>query len=394
MKNKFILLVIVSLLFSCGIQKEENISVENKVVNDNENNKIISEEKVNEKHIRKEILLDFYRNVYEKNCDWMLRYLRWDFYIMWMEKTTDVESYIEKHWKETFCNFVPSIFTNNKNFEDYIPSYDYKEYVYEDYKKGRISFLGVSKEISDNYFVEWDYLLIWNILKDWKEPILTEEFLPYWSIIFSKDSNGYRVKVLNAIISTDNYKRLNKYFGIDDNNVYYINLSNEQEIIYWVDQNSFEVIDFDLNDSAYAKDMNNIYKRSSVIEWADINSFNILDHIYAKDKNNVYKWISVMEWVDSNSFEILNVYITKDKNNVYYGWEILEWVDVVSFDIIGDGIIYQKDKNNIYYGWKILEWADVVSFEVINDKYAKDKNNCYKNWKLLDSMERCENASK
>jgi len=183
----------------------------------------------------------------------------------------------------------------------------------------------------------------------------------------------------------------NSGYKIKKNEVYYddIKLKN-------VDIDTFEIFE-----SCYAKDKNNIFEGHINFKDADLYfdapSFKAFNCYYTLDKNGAYYRLNKkISQADINTFESLNEVFAKDKNNIYFKWHLIKDVDYSSFKIIEKR--FAKDKNQIFYikelsyefnknkfynkkYLKIKNMADVNTFEIINNlnycTYTKDKNNIY-----------------
>jgi len=77
--------------------------------------------------------------------------------------------------------------------------------------------------------------------------------------------------------------------------------------------------------------------------------------------------------VDLKSFEIIDSNYSRDANNIYGGEEIFAGVDVSTFKVLTDG--YSKDCNCIYYLYNSKNkfcYADTRTFQIIDFGVCKD----------------------
>ncbi len=169
---------------------------------------------------------------------------------------------------------------------------------------------------------------------------------------YSKDKNNYYYHgiILNNI-DYNTFEVFNRTTAKDKNHVYY---SNDPELDY------------------------NIWK--PVLAEADPETFEMITKIIYKDKNNLYFGDELIEWVDVNTFEILkndfHKYMYKDKNNIYFiplqlGAEFtkIEDADIESFIVLNTS--YAKDKNNCFY-LEEFKWTVWSKTEMsICDKYSR-----------------------
>ena len=182
-------------------------------------------------------------------------------------------------------------------------------------------------------------------------------------------------------IGAENYK-------IENEKVFYNTGHDVYELISEADASSFETIYW-----IYAKDKNNVYYTSKIIEGADPTSFatinndlsNNLSNFYSKDKDHIFCRGEILAVVDLDTFMTWsnrNSY-AKDKNNVYNSCEIINGVDVNSFEVLDR---YGKDKNNVYWGGYIVKGADANSFIELEDGYGKDSDNYFYGGKIITSL--------
>lgn len=123
--------------------------------------------------------------------------------------------------------------------------------------------------------------------------------------------------------------------------------------IYWVKKDGNWVYFFDwFNDKVY----------KILLTWIDYETFEIIDSNFAKDKNNVYQIIYEHSWARPEHYKQWQ-YLMK-----------LDWANPANFEIVW---VFGKDKNNIYNNYvKIIDKPDLSTFEFKNWVY-QDKNNIY-----------------
>lgn len=190
----------------------------------------------------------------------------------------------------------------------------------------------------------------------------------------------------------NDFNILNEDYLKDKDKVYYYS----NDVIVPITGVDFQTFEIDNSGRCKAKDKNNSYYCGNIDKW-NINKieWQLWDSSYIKDKDNIYFWDTIITWADLKTFSMLffkdgdpydSTEYAKDKNHIYFRDMIITGADLRSFKIIDEGGYYAKDKNHIYYHWEILEGADPVTFSIIEFKdsnwyddslYAKDKNNIY-----------------
>lgn len=129
--------------------------------------------------------------------------------------------------------------------------------------------------------------------------------------------------------------------------------------IWWVNISSFEVFP---DAFLYAKDKEAVYFKWKIIPWANPNTFKILLYIstgsnFWSDNKNIYCDNQIcFPWVDIKTFQLFwwDTLFAKDKNHVYRNknWGILKWADTNTFELTQT---WAKDKNNFYdSNWEII----------------------------------------
>ena len=236
-----------------------------------------------------------------------------------------------------------------------------------------------------------------SVTRDLEYPFTTNADVKSFKVIdgiYAKDKYAvYRYG--NYIIGADpqTFIPLNHGFSKDKNNIYRYNW-----IVGGIDKNTFKVLNQDENEDKYGiyfSDKNGIYfikvwERNpySKLEDIDIKTFEVLKNGYAKDKNNIYYNSFIIEEADMNSFEILSSDFSKDKNYFYFDGGKIKNIDVKTvkfFEKSFDSKYYLKDKNGVYiidtvsekYKITKLKSADIETFEILKEGYTKDKNSLY-----------------
>jgi len=206
-------------------------------------------------------------------------------------------------------------------------------------------------------------------------------------------------------------------------NNYYYNNFLRQEVYFIIDGNSFEgsvehmnvdIASFEVFDSLYAKDKNNVYFYNHRIPGADpltikrikpeFTKGELRDAHLAKDKNNVYVGQCVLSDIDFDDIEYViakdpfykdgrfSVIYVKDKNNVYPVWgeefsnkcsQAIKYADSETFEVLGENR-YAKDKQRVYFRNRVVHGADPETFVNFYATYAKDKNGVYCRGEILE----------
>lgn len=155
-------------------------------------------------------------------------------------------------------------------------------------------------------------------------------------------------------------------------------------------------------DDNYAKDLNNVYWNSHVIDGADPDSFKALDYEYSLDKKHVYSYGKILDGnFDLDTFKVFNYSYIADKNGIYFYNSMpkklkkVEEADVETFEImIGeyDGFgfgseHFAKDNKNIYYYGEKIGYIDVNTFVILDELYSKDKNSVYFQGRKIEGVD-------
>ena len=217
-------------------------------------------------------------------------------------------------------------------------------------------------------------------------------------------SNGKKLE--GADIQT--FRKLNEYYDIDKNNIYY-NLNSNLDIkrIKNTDGN-FKIIEEKL-----IKNKDGMYYLGEKIKEIDPNSFKIIrknnlkkdNSYYAKDSKNVYyiqldpsyildtdntlkNVVKVLKGANPNTFEVINDYYSKDDKNIFYiSWivekePLIKGADIKTFEVLNND--FSKDKDNVYFRTDREEDLDSKSFKILNlnsqnrnGYYLEDKNGIY-----------------
>lgn len=222
-------------------------------------------------------------------------------------------------------------------------------------------------------------------------------------------SNGKKLE--GADIQT--FRKLNEYYDIDKNNIYY-NLNSNLDIkrikntdgnfkiieekliknkdgVYYlgekikeIDPNSFKIIrknNFKKDNSYYAKDSKNVY-------YIQLDPSYILDTDNTLKDNALKNVVKVLKGANPNTFEVINDYYSKDDKNIFYiSWivekePLIKGADIKTFEVLNND--FSKDKDNVYFGTDKEEDLDSKSFKILNlssqnrnGYYLEDKNGIY-----------------
>ena len=198
------------------------------------------------------------------------------------------------------------------------------------------------------------FLIYWLNKLIWANPINFKVLQPDW--YYWTDWKGIYImekKIENLDYSTLKFAVINEKFIVwwDKNNLYI-----GSRWIFWSgDINSLQY----LSDNCL-KDNKNVY--CSFADFWETKWWDSYD---------------IIEWVDNNTFEVLDYSYSKDKDNIYFEWIKMEEVDVESFKVFKNSL-FAMDEKNIYYEWIMLGWIhDKKSFTVIN-WIPQDENCFYK----------------
>ena len=131
---------------------------------------------------------------------------------------------------------------------------------------------------------------------------------------------------------------------------------------------------------------NSVVKDSGGLEHLGGSFYKDSEHVYFKEQLRDQGEVSgIIKDADPKTFEMLDHEYARDKNNVFYNTWLVEGADSKSFESIGHG--YGKDANHVYVGPDVIEGADPQTFEVFYMPYAKDKNFVYFNGKQMSKDE-------
>ncbi|OGG87319.1 hypothetical protein A3B87_01790 [Candidatus Kuenenbacteria bacterium RIFCSPHIGHO2_02_FULL_39_13] len=167
-----------------------------------------------------------------------------------------------------------------------------------------------AKYLGGNYVTDGEHVYIMGFPTE-KLDINSFEYLKYE---FAKDKNGvYRNSTLILGASPDTIKIINKYYVMDDKNLYFVNYDNKNFAFDNLDYDTFVILA-----TRFVKDKSHVYYQGSIIPEADVGSFECLGEWYQKDKNFVYFQGEIIEEADADSFLLINGYFGKDKHHSYF----------------------------------------------------------------------------
>lgn len=145
-----------------------------------------------------------------------------------------------------------------------------------------------------------------------------------------------------------------------------------------------------IENSIYWVDDKNVYTWQGLLG-ADLSTFKIvdMDGRYAKDANNVYFKSEIIEELDPETLEVLNRRFFKDVDTVMYrhigrcdaifDLEIIESADPATFELVQSGpdVSFAKDKNYIYVGADPQTESDPSTVEYINHQLTDSTGTIY-----------------
>ena len=87
----------------------------------------------------------------------------------------------------------------------------------------------------------------------------------------------------------------------------------------------------------------------------------------AFSQGDKFLWIELTELknVDKKTFTVLGAYYAKDKNNIYFGSEIINNADVESFILLEKNGFISKDKNNVFYERTPIKGVSPLGIEIL-----------------------------
>lgn len=271
------------------------------------------------------------------------------------------------------------------------------------------------KDNNHVYNSEW-YIIEWADVNS---------FTNKWTDLLSYDKNWvyYGTSIIKWA-DWESFKNIWHFYGKDNNNIYYIWISNRDwktsyaKVVENADINSFVDISSLYYPSLYAKDKNHVFYEWKIIENADVyrcttyetckdnyplwKNLDIWTKKYDDKKKITYdkNWVLLynniyFDWADWYSFERLWFEFYKDKNYVYNKkWEIVKWADTQTFYLKPNSIFY-SDKNWVYSQWyRFYPWADINTFERLELYYSKDKYNVFFNSNDLKTTDTTLNIAK
>lgn len=193
------------------------------------------------------------------------------------------------------------------------------------------------------------------------------------------------------MIDRNSFKKLNKYFYIDAENVYSSHKKITKSLVDGViiDVSTFEVLS---QTSLFARDKNNLYasNQGSICVVRNENNhltLRALPFNWLVSEQDVYSYnesTCALEKYDFDglSFAPLDVYYQKDKNGVYYQNELIDGANQETFEVF-PRTKAAKDDMNVFIAGKIVENIDNESFMIEltpGGKYtntARDINGTY-----------------
>jgi hypothetical protein len=137
----------------------------------------------------------------------------------------------------------------------------------------------------------------------------------------------------------------------------------------------------------FAKDLDTVYYRASLIEAADAQTFEWYKGVYGKDQKHVFLQDRMIPGADPRTFRVDEAidYYSFDRDRVYYRTIGIDGSDPDTFVIMSDA--YARDDNQAYYQYdgnlKVIH-ADMDTFSLVGEDragahFAKDKDFVYIN---------------
>jgi hypothetical protein len=122
-----------------------------------------------------------------------------------------------------------------------------------------------------------------------------------------------------------------------------------------------------LEDEDYAKDMNHVFVKGSILEKADPGSFKILSADgYTKDKNHVFFESFEIIYADSESFKVLKRPYSKDKQHIYCGNIPMNVDNIDEFEVTKSDEFTSYTSKKLFIKWnEEFSWIDSLNVNSI-----------------------------